>query len=339
MSLSHVLATAAPAARRWRRAFDAFLRGWGGVVVKLAISVILIALVFRKVEGDQIAVRVSGQSAGWLVAAALTTLAQFLTLAVRWGVILRGLGVKTSWREILRSTYIGTFFNCWMLGTVGGDAARTVLLPRGSAGWAAIIHSVLFDRVATLAGIGIVVLPLILFNLGPMARSLPLLVSLGVVLMPFVGLAIIKLLAQRVGTRTGALFMRLVELSQAAQRLQDSPRRCVAILSVSAISQIILSLIPFCLARAMHVDVSPIDFLIVMPPVVLLVALPISAGGWGVREGAMVAGLIPCGVPAGAALLVSVEMGLLAALLSLPAGALWLHRHVLRPLRTETQPG
>jgi len=332
MTLSHVLATAAPAARRSRTIIDAALRGRVGAVVKLSVSVILIAVILRKVEGEQAAIHVSGQSVGWLAAAALVTILQFLTLAVRWELILRGLRVWVAWGEILRSTYISIFFNCWMLGTIGGDAARAVLLPRGSAGWATVIHSVLFDRIATLAGIGIVVLPLILFNLGPMAHSLPLLASLVAVLVPFASLATIALLARQIRTRASAIFSHLAGFAQSARQLQGSPRSCAAILSVSAISQIILSLIPFCLARALHFNVSPIDFLIVMPPVVLLVALPISAGGWGVRETAMVAALVPCGVAPTAALLISVEMGLLAALLSLPAGALWLHRHVLRPV-------
>src|SRR5258708_24598393 len=54
-----------------------------------------------------------------------------------------------------------------------------------------------------------------------------------------------------------------------------------------------------------------------MPAVVLLGALPISVGGWGVRENVLVLALAPLGVAAGAALLIGVEIGFLGAVLSL----------------------
>jgi hypothetical protein len=65
-----------------------------------------------------------------------------------------------------------------------------------------------------------------------------------------------------------------------------------------------------------------------MPPVVLLSGLPISVGGWGVRENAMIAALATVGVGASAATVLSVQLGALVALLSLPGGALWLWRHM-----------
>ena len=54
------------------------------------------------------------------------------------------------------------------------------------------------------------------------------------------------------------------------------------------------------------------------------VALPISAAGWGVREASLVTLLGLVGVDRSAALLLSVEFGLLTTLLSLPGGLIWL---------------
>ena len=320
----------APLMRRWQTSTDVTLRGRARVVVKLAVSLILVTFVLRKVEGDQLAVRVSGQSIAWLAAAGGLTLAQFLTLAVRWDQILRGLRLPVGWCAVLSATYVGAFFNCWLLGTVGGDAARAMLLPGGTGGRATVIHSVLFDRIAALGGLGLVVLPLVVFNSGPMAYSASVLVSLGIVTIPFIGLALIEPMNQSLSRYCPSTLAFIARLARASRMLRHSGR-CSAALAASALSQIVLSLIPYCLARAQHLDISPIEFLLAMPPVVLLVALPVSAGGWGVRESAMIAGLAPYGVAPGAALLISVEMGVLAAVLSLPAGATWLYRYVLFP--------
>jgi len=303
------------------------------------VSTILIVVVCRQINPDQIAQKISGQSLQWLLVALLVTGVQTFALALRWDVVLKGLGAPIAWRTVLSATYIGTFFNCWLAGTVGGDAARAILLSFGEHRRASIIHSVVFDRAAALAGLAVVVIPLVVLNLGPMAHSAPLLISLAVVTVPFVGLSLVEPLARWVPGRSGAIVGRLVDLARAGRGLVNSGRSSGQLLTVSALGQIILALIPYCLARAQHLDVSLIDFLLVMPPVVLLVALPISAGGWGVRESAMIAGLAPCGVAHDAAFLISVEMALLAALVSLPAGAMWLYRYVLRPLPRTAHAG
>jgi hypothetical protein len=61
-----------------------------------------------------------------------------------------------------------------------------------------------------------------------------------------------------------------------------------------------------------------------MSIVPILSALPISLAGWGVREFSVVALLGLLGIKREAALLLSVEFGLIGTLMSLPGGAIWL---------------
>ena len=61
-----------------------------------------------------------------------------------------------------------------------------------------------------------------------------------------------------------------------------------------------------------------------MQPVTLFATLPISIGGWGVREAAMVTFFGLVGVPPSAAVIVSIQLGLLGVVLSLPGGLLFL---------------
>jgi hypothetical protein len=52
------------------------------------------------------------------------------------------------------------------------------------------------------------------------------------------------------------------------------------------------------------------QFLAIIPGILLLSAIPVSLGGWGVREGAMVAGLAMLGIDRGAAFTLSVLFGM-----------------------------
>jgi glycosyltransferase 2 family protein len=299
---------------------------------KIAVSGLLIAVVFRNIDLDSFAGRFVGQSRGWLIVAASLTGALMLLAALRWDQIIKGMGARVPLAAVVRVSYIGAFCNSWLLGNVSGDAARAVLAPEGGVGRAAIVYSVLFDRVVTLVGLGLVMLPISALNAGPLARSMPVFASLIVAALPFIGLTAIGLIAPSIGGRTGAVMPRLRELGLAWRLLWQAPGRFGAALAIAAAGQIAIPAVAYSLARAQHLDVSFLDFMVMIPPVVLVSALPISVGGWGVRENAMIIALAPIGVASGSALLISIELALLASLLSLPGGVIWLLRTFGRPV-------
>lgn len=298
--------------------------------LKFAVSALLIAAVFRSIDLDSFAERFSGQSRGWLVAAALLTIAQMLLAALRWGQIIKGLGAKVPIEAVMRVTYIGTFCNSWLLGNISGDVARAVLAPDGGVGRARIIYSVLFDRITTLAGLGLVILPIVVLNLGPLSRSMPVFASLAVATLPFIALTIFGLVASAFGGRVTEVVPRIRELGLTWRLLCQQPGRLGMALVIAAASQATIPAVAYSLARAQYLDVSFLDFLILIPPVVLLAALPISIGGWGVRENAMIIAMASIGMASGAALLISIQIALLASLVSLPGGAIWAWRYLGR---------
>ncbi|MBE9556580.1 MAG: flippase-like domain-containing protein, partial [Proteobacteria bacterium] len=71
-------------------------------------------------------------------------------------------------------------------------------------------------------------------------------------------------------------------------------------------------------------NVGLFESLVLVPAVILLSTVPVSIGGWGLREGLMVVALGLAGVPADAALSVSILFGLAMIVAGLPGGVLWL---------------
>jgi len=61
-----------------------------------------------------------------------------------------------------------------------------------------------------------------------------------------------------------------------------------------------------------------------MPPVAIFQLLPVSLGGWGVREAALVIFLGALGIPGETALAASLCIGLSQILVGLPGGLIWL---------------
>ena len=47
---------------------------------------------------------------------------------------------------------------------------------------------------------------------------------------------------------------------------------------------------------ASNLDIDLFTWFIIIPPVILISSIPISIGGWGVREGAMIIALVELGI-------------------------------------------
>jgi len=115
-----------------------------------------------------------------------------------------------------------------------------------------------------------------------------------------------------------------VALGGATRQVFLQPATSSPVLMLGVASQVGASLAVYAIARSLGLNVTAIDCLILMQPVTLFATLPISIGGWGVREAAMVTFLGLIGVPPSAAVIVSIQLGLLGVVVSLPGGLLFL---------------
>ncbi len=89
--------------------------------------------------------------AGWFLLAGfvLYSFAVLLTL-LRWYVLVRALGLPLRLRDALRFGLIGTFFNAFLPGSVGGDIIKAAALARGQTRRTAAVATVIMDRVLGL---------------------------------------------------------------------------------------------------------------------------------------------------------------------------------------------
>ena len=88
-------------------------------------------------------------------------------------------------------------------------------------------------------------------------------------------------------------------------------------------SNLLLVAAAFALAYGAGIDVGFVTWLVVMSVVLLVSALPISVGGWGTREIAMVYMLGLFAVPPDLAAAVSIQFGLCSTVASLVGAPVW----------------
>jgi hypothetical protein len=187
------------------------------------------------------------------------------------------------------------------------------------------VNSVLLERVMTLFGLFLLVTvlePALLARLPHLhgAWIFPMLTLAGAA--GIGALTVIDRLPSYVGRLR--VVSSVAAIGPDARAVFLRPKVFTPVLLWSVIGHANLAFVVWVLGLGLNLHLSPLDCLVLVPPVILLTTLPISIAGWGVREGAMVYFLSLVGVPNSSALALSVLFGLINTLVSLPAAAIWL---------------
>lgn len=298
---------------------------WVNFGLKLAVSVALIWFLARSIDIPTAIDRIAGLSFGALA----TTVALFLCLivnnTVRWALVMRAINAPIRLIEVFRILYIGMFFNQTLPSSIGGDAVRIFLVHRTGKTLETAINGILLERVVTLIGLIVLVVatqPILLSRIGdnPAKYAFPALAGLAVV-----GVAVLMLLDRLpLKYRRWRIIRALAQLANDTRALLLSPRYAVSGIALGVVGFALVSASAWVLGRALGIDVTLADCLVLVPPVMLITTVPISVAGWGVREGAMVAAFGFIGVAREDALLWSVLLGVLLIVASLPGGLIWL---------------
>ena len=296
------------------------------LLLKAAISGLLLYLSLRAVNLAVLGERLSRLHAGWLGAAVGILAAQTFLLAARWRLIAEGCGIAPTFSNILRISFIATFFNQVLPSTVGGDAARIWMLARDGGGWAAATYSVLLDRVAGIIALTLIVFLCLPWTLtlvqDPVARIVLVLIGASAIAGSVVFLAIghirWKPLMHWPPTR------HLVEVSRTAWRICGSRRALGVVAASSIVVHLMTILAAWCMVQSVSATTSFALLLFLVPPVILIATVPISIAGWGVREGSMIVAFAYAGLPQSDGLVVSVLIGLTFFAIGAIGGVVWI---------------
>jgi uncharacterized membrane protein YbhN (UPF0104 family) len=295
------------------------------VALQAAIAVALLVALWRIADGAE-ALRLLTTAAPLpLLVCALALTAHTVLAALRWRAVAAPLGIALRRREAIAEYYLSQLVNGVVPGGVVGDAGRAVRSRHpaglGAAGLAVVVER-FAGQYALLVVMGIAVTATVAVPGGVDWPSgiVPL---LAVIVAAALALPALVALAALLPGRVGAGARRV---GGGIRTALSGPRTAAAVVATSlGTTACILT----AFASAVAAVGEPVGWsgaLAVVPVVLLAMVLPISFGGWGVREGAAVALLPLAGVAASQALAASIVFGLVALAVSLP-GIVVLARH------------
>jgi glycosyltransferase 2 family protein len=285
----------------------------------------LLWLLATRVDLSRAAEIMSGVALPFLAAGLFALLATSLVVALRWHVILSAEAPSPGPTTLLKIVLVGMFFNQVLPTGVGGDVVRAWRCRKIGIGLGVAIRSIFLDRACGYLVLVIVYaagLPHLLPILADPPQRGVVLAVLGAGALGLAALLLVGWLPRRLSSLP--LIAPVAELSRETWRLFTHPARCGAVLGLSTVT-IGLAILAFKLvADGVGSRLSLGSWIMIVPPVTLIQLVPISLGGWGVREVALVVALAWFGVPAEAALAISVLLGLCLIIVGLPGGLIWL---------------
>lgn len=289
--------------------------------MQLLASAALMWLLLSRVGIEELAGRLAVRNPGAAGLALVLLCIQLAACMLRWRMICSALGVHVpGWQLTLGWVGMGLALSQVLPSSIGGDAYRVVALGR-RAGIAAATRTVVAERVAGLLTLCALTLPLSLAAI-PFTRSSAAFVAYaslsGTVL---AGGVVVGVVARLLARWTVS---RLVSLVAADFRAMYSTSTLLPVFGVSAVIHALSAGAVVCLSAALALD----DVLwwqaaVVVPGTLLVSAIPVSLGGWGIRESSMVLGLTAFAIPGAAALALSICYGLATAATGVIGLILW----------------
>jgi uncharacterized membrane protein YbhN (UPF0104 family) len=273
-----------------------FLRRRLGLIVRAAVSLFAVWYVIHTNDWSKVWHNVQTMDVKWLVASFVCFLPVLIVVSWRWRMLLRVHGVHMRFWRVFELNMIGQFFSTVGVGTTGGDVFKIFYVARAVPDRrTAVAFTVLLDRVIGLLallffGSALAYSRLSLFMSTPETRA----ATSTFLLFAAAGLggSICALLGPYVLNRPFFLALgRKLPMADKARKLflaYDCSARAIGTnvlaLVASVPSHMSIMAMGYCITRAMGLDAEPVAFCAIIAIVNMLIALPVSISGIGVRE-------------------------------------------------------
>jgi glycosyltransferase 2 family protein len=276
--------------------------------LRLAVSAIILFVILSRVSVREVLARASSGIPVYLVGALSLSLLMIVLVALRWRLLARWLGIGMSAGLAVRALFLAMFGGQLLPSSVGADVLRGWLLARKTSGVSRVVASLMADRLVALFAACL----FLLLSDRAIARIVP---SYAVFVAPAAVLGSGVLLFA---------FLAGLRRTSAMREVRVQAKPLLLALAIALAVQGAAVVAAALVATAYRLDGSLSLWISVIPLSVMLSAIPVSVNGWGVREGAIVVLASRLGVAPADALLVSVTLGVLNMVSSLPGAVVML---------------
>jgi uncharacterized protein (TIRG00374 family) len=263
------------------------------ILAKLALSVALMTFLFSRIPLGELKQSLIHANRRWLAIAAAVLFGSNVLGSWQWGRLLAAAGIRIPFWKVCSYYHVGLFFNNFLPAGIGGDIVRVVDASRHGPTRGAAVSTVVMDRLigtVAIAGVALVTtFPAIdRFHLWIAYVAVVAFFAVSITLVWAVFhprlLPTLERMMARIGL--GGLKPHLDDLALRLAGFRNRRRLFIGLLAVAIVVQLSRVCVHILVARALGVRVAPLYFFLFVPLLAVIVSLPISFNGIGVREGA-----------------------------------------------------
>jgi uncharacterized membrane protein YbhN (UPF0104 family) len=308
------------------------------LVFKIAVSLILLWILFSRIDMGKLWAGTRMASVPWL-AVALAIYAASVTASVwRWHLLLDAQNVHIKPTRLAGSYLVALFFNNFLPSNIGGDVIRIRDTTRAAGSMTLATAVVLVDRALGLMGLVLVAACGATVAAGGATRgaALPIVPAwLWAGFLIGAGLSAPAVLAPAgVGRMLQPLRVfhpewidnRIEKITGVLSRFRDRPAALVGCFGGAVFVQAATVVFYLAVAYALHIAIGPWDLAVIVPLSFIIQMAPVSINGFGVREAAFTLYFSRLRLPIESALLVSLVPTALVMLFSLSGAAVYVGR-------------
>ena len=306
------------------------------LAIKIAVSIILLVLLFSKIEIGRLWAIARQASVPWLAVALAIYAVNLIASTWRWYILLDAQEVEVRRRWLFGSFMVASFFNNFLPSNIGGDVIRISDTAKAARSRTLAATVVLMDR-----GLGLMALVLVA-AVGASAAGAVHPAALPIwpawLWAGFLAGAAASAPAVFAPAGFGRLLQpltvfhpewvgnRIETLTSVLARFGAQPRALATCFATAVFVQSTMVVFYFSVAHALHLNVSLSDIAVIVPISFVVQMLPVSFGGFGVREATFSIYFSRIGQPIESAIAMSLVAQALILLFSLTGAAVYVSR-------------
>lgn len=300
-------------------------------ILRIVITLILLFYIIDRLNLERFLELIREAQLNYIIIALLILAFSYFVNTYAWGLLLGAQGIEVPLSKLASYYLIGLFFNNFLLSSVGGDIVKAYQLARYTQKTVDSSVSIIASRFATILALLIICLisSIIGYKLGiadPLFFFL-FLIFLSSLILIFIlfNINILSRLKSWFSSFRSARVRDLIfQIHSSVSSYKNNPLVVFKVIIFSLIFQIISILVPYVISLAVGLKVSIFYFLIFIPLIRIVILLPISFNGLGLREGAYVALFSQIGVTPEMSFSISILGYFMLTCISLIGGVLYL---------------
>ncbi len=261
-------------------------------VLKFIFSLSILAFILiKKTPINDIGASIKGASLFWIGLSFSLHSLGLLISSYRWQILIHAQGDHVPLGFLAKSYLVGNFFNLFLPSRFGGDVVRILDGSRYSKSLLKSSAIVFVERLSGIIVLLIFAFGVSLFRLDITQRLPVIWISLGV---GFMGLAAIlcfflpisKTVIDKIPQKgvLGKIKRKIFEFREIIFVYKEKKEALLKALFWALLLQINVILHYYFVGKALHLDIPLIDYFIFIPIVLIILTIPITINGLGLRE-------------------------------------------------------